>query len=56
MIRARFAPSAVRIAISLDRAAARESRRFATFAQAINSTKATAPSSASKAGRTDPTT
>ena len=40
----RPAPSAVRTAISLSRAVARTSMRLATFAQAISSTSATAPS------------
>ncbi len=43
--RARLAPSAVRIAISLSRATARPSSRFATFAHAISSTQPTAASS-----------
>ena len=53
MMRVRLAPSAVRIATSFSREAARARRRFATFAQAISRTSATAPSSTSKEGRTD---
>ena len=53
--RQRLAPRAVRMAISLRRTVARASIRFATLAQAINSTKATAASSTSRAGRTLPT-
>ena len=51
---ARSAPSADRIAISLMRTAARASSRFATFAHAMSSTKPTAPSSTSSAGRMRP--
>ena len=42
-IRPRLAPSAARTAISFCRASARDSSRFATFAQAMSSTKPTAP-------------
>ena len=42
------APSAVRMATSFSRPAARASRRLATLAQAINRTSATEPSSTSK--------
>ena len=45
------APSAVRIATSFCRAAARASSRFATLAQAIRRTKPTAPRSTNSAGR-----
>ena len=51
MMSPRPAPMAARIAISFCRAADRASRRFATFAQAISRTSATAPSSTSSAGR-----
>ena len=44
--RARPAPIAVRSAISRRRDADRDSSRFATFAEAISSTKPTAPNSA----------
>ena len=50
MMRQRPAPSAVRVAISLCLPAARASNRFATLAQAINRTKATATRRTSKAG------
>ena len=46
----RLAPSAMRTAISFCRPTARASSRLATFAQAISSTSATAPSSISSAG------
>ena len=46
-MRPRAAPSAARIAISRWRPVARTSSRLATFAQAISSTKPTAPSSTS---------
>ena len=49
------APSAARIASSRWRPAARASSRLATFAQAISSTRPTAPSSSSNAARTSPT-
>ena len=49
--RARPAPSAARRAISFWRKTARVSRRFATSAQAISSTSATAPSSSISTGR-----
>ena len=52
MMRARAAPSAVRIASSRARALPRASSRFATFAHAMSSTKPTAASSTSSAGRT----
>ena len=42
-IRSRLAPTAARIAISFCRTAARAISRLATLAQAINSTKPTAP-------------
>ena len=47
-------PSAVRIAISRCRAAARASKRLATLAQAINKTKTTAAKIVMRAGRTSP--
>jgi hypothetical protein len=50
------APSALRIATSLMRDAARASSRFATLAHAMSSTNATAPSSTSSAGRIRPLT
>ena len=50
--RARPAPSADRTATSRVRDCARASSRFATLTQAISSTKVTAPSSTSSAGRT----
>jgi hypothetical protein len=43
MMRKRLAPSAVRTAISFCLAVARARRRFATLAQAISNTIATAP-------------
>ena len=49
------APMALRMANSLRRAADLASSRFATFAHAMSRTKATAPSSISRAGRTSPT-
>src|SRR5205085_2667059 len=55
MMRTRPAPSAVRIAISFERDAARASRRFATFAHAIKSTKPTAPSRTRSDVRKSPT-
>ena len=54
MRRRRPAPSAARIAISDCRDAARASIRFATLAQAISSTRPTAPSSTSSAVRVSP--
>ena len=51
----RPAPSAVRMAISDPRAAARARSRLATFAHAISSTKPTAPSRSSIALRMSPT-
>ena len=54
--RERPAPIAVRSAISRSRVEARASRRLATLAQAISSTKATAASRTTIAGRIDPTT
>ena len=48
-MRPRLAPRAARTAISRWRASARESSRFATFAQAISSTNATAPISTTSA-------
>ncbi len=54
--RQRPAPIAVRIAISRCRAVARASSRLARLAQAISSTKPTAPMSTSSAGRILPTT
>ncbi len=53
--RERPAPRAVRTAISLSRAAARASNRFATFTHAISSTKPTAPSRSQNALRISPT-
>src|SRR5256885_4526411 len=53
--RSRPAPSATRTAISGCRAAARASRRLATFAQAMSRTNATAPSNTSNAPFTSPT-
>ena len=50
-MRPRPAPSAARTASSRRRPVARTSSRLATFAQAMISTKATAPSSSSSAGR-----
>ena len=52
--RPRPAPSAARTASSRWRAVARASRRLATFAQAMRSTKATAPASTKSAGRMSP--
>ena len=52
MMRPRPAPMAARIAISRRRPTARASSRFATFAQAISSTKLTAPTSTSSDERT----
>ena len=52
MIRPRPAPIAARIAISRRRPTARASNRFATLAQAISSTKLTAPRSTSREDRT----
>ena len=53
--RQRLAPSAVRMAISFWRAAARASSRLATLAQVMIRTKPTAPSSTSSGNRTLPT-
>ena len=50
-IRARPAPIAVRIEISLARPAARASSMFATSAHAISSTNPTAPNSTANSGR-----
>ena len=50
-IRHREAPSAAMTAISRRRASARARTRFATFEQAINSTRPTATISAWRAGR-----
>ena len=52
----RPAPRAVRSAISSRREAARASSMWLTLAQAISSTKPTAPRSTSRAGRMSPTT
>src|SRR5258708_3724244 len=52
----RPAPIAARMAISRLRIVARASSRFATLAQAINSTKLTAPTNTSSDFRTSPTT
>ncbi len=52
MMRPRPAPMAARTAISRLRVVARASSRFATFAQAMSSTKLTAPSSSQSVGRT----
>ena len=52
--RHRLAPSATRTEISCVRCADRASKRLATFAQAISSTKATAPCSARKISRIGP--
>jgi hypothetical protein len=49
--RQRDAPSAMRTAISRERCAERASSRFATFAQAMSSTKPTAPIIARKTVR-----
>ena len=54
-MRQRLAPMAFRTAISRERDAARASRRFATFAHAISSTKPTAASSTSRDARMSPT-
>ena len=54
-MRARRAPMAVRMAISLRREKVRARRRFATLAHAMRRTKATAPSIIRSAGRTLPT-
>ncbi len=54
--RARPAPNAARIAISLLRPACWANNKLATLAHAIRSTKATAPSRVYKAGLTSPTT
>ncbi len=48
------APSAMRIAISLDRDVARLKSRFAIFTQAIKSTRPTATSSRSSGNFTSP--
>ena len=53
-VRQRLAPSAVRIAISFCRAAARASSRFAIFAHAISNTNPTANSSTTNGRRTSP--
>ena len=53
-MRARLAPSAMRTAISWRRVAARIKSRFATLAQAISSTNATAPTRTSSEVRTLP--
>ena len=55
MICARFAPTAVRIANSLARAAPRAAKRFATFAQAMRRTKPTAPNNRPRLVRYFPT-
>ena len=52
MIRPREPPTAARMAISRRRPVARARRRFATFAQAISSTRLTAPTSTSSDVRT----
>ncbi len=54
--RPRPAPNALRMPISLRRAADRDSSRLARFTQAISSTKPTAAVSVTIAGRTFPTT
>jgi hypothetical protein len=51
-IRSRVAPRAVRSATSRARAAPRASNRFATFAQAMSSTNATAADPITSSGRT----
>ena len=56
MRRRRVAPKAERIATSRCREVARASKRFATLAQPISSTKATAPKRTSRAERKLPTT
>ena len=53
--RPRFAPNAVRMAISLCLAVAFDRSRLAMLAQAISNTRTTAPSRISKASRTSPT-
>ncbi len=53
--RQRAAPSALRTAISVSRADARASSRFATLVHAISNTNPTAPSSSSTASRMLPT-
>ena len=53
--RLRLAPKAVRMAISLRRASAFATNKFATFAQAMSRTNATAPNNTSSAGRMSPT-
>ena len=55
-MRTRFAPIAMRTAISFCRASARDSWRFATLAHAISSTNATAKSSTNNVPRLSPTT
>ena len=55
MMRARFAPSAERMANSRLRPVARTSSRLATLAQAISSTRPTAPSRTSSELRASPT-
>ena len=52
MMRARLAPRAARTAISRRRVVPRASSRFATLAQTINNTTATAPSITRNAGCT----
>ena len=49
-------PTAVLMAISFSRDAARDNKRLATLAQAISSTSPTAPNSFSNVGRVSPTT
>ena len=56
MRRARPAPRAARTAISRWRPSARDRSRFATFAQAMSSTKPTDPASTMSDRRTSPTT
>src|SRR5436305_3882716 len=55
MICNRPAPNALRVANSRFLAVARTSNRLATFAQAINNTKLTAPSKTSNESRASPT-
>ena len=55
MMRVRFAPNAVRMAISFRRSTVRASIKLATFAHAINRTHTTAPNSISSGLRTSPT-
>ncbi len=55
-IRPRLAPSAMRVASSRRRPDARASSRLAMLAQAMSSTKVTAPASATSAGRICPVT